>query len=364
MLAARAYPDETLLRIEDVDLPTLGPHDVLVKVAAAGLSPLLADFARLASIGILPVPTTLGHEAAGTVEQVGDDVVTFAPGDRVRIHANLGCRNCEYCRTDREQMCHGASLFGGPVFGQDGRPLREHYRDGALAEFARTPDWLLDPLPAAVSFEVGAKVHTLANALRALKLSALDPGATLVVTAATGNMGAATIRLASLFGVTRLIAVARSRERLDALQSLVDQPVDAVALEELDEGWEEAQGLTEAIGRLAPSGVHSVVDYFSTGAGTWQAIAALRTGGTAAVMGINYSAPPMPTAALVANCWRIVGTRSCTRSDTRQIIDLLATGRLVADDLITHRYPLQDINKATAALRERREPMWMAIAKP
>jgi threonine dehydrogenase-like Zn-dependent dehydrogenase len=81
-------------------------------------------------------------------------------------------------------------------------------------------------------------------------------------------------------------------------------------------------------------------------------------------MGGNRAVPPLPTAVLMVNCWRVVGTRSCTRSDAKQILALLGAGRLAADDLITHRYPLKDVNEATAAIRERREPMWMVVAEP
>ena len=104
------------------------------------------------------------------------------------------------------------------------------YHDGGLADYILAPHWLIDVLPDNVSFDVAAKVHDLANAVPALKLTALPLGGTLVITAATGTMGTATIKLASFFGAGRLILVGRSAERLEAVRPLAGSlPVETVA---------------------------------------------------------------------------------------------------------------------------------------
>lgn len=87
-------------------------------------------------------------------------------------------------------------------------------------------------------------------------------------------------------------------------------------------------------------------------------------GATALHMGGNLAPLPMPTVVMMANMWRIVGNRSCTRGDATTVIGMLARGTLRADELITHRFPLTDVKNAVDAMRDRTEPIWMAIVNP
>lgn len=362
MLAARANEGESELRLEEIERPQAGPGEVLIKVASAGLAPgVLSQWA----LGMYPIlPRTLGNEAAGTVAEVGDGVTDVAPGDRVRLHPNLSCRKCEYCLTDREQLCRACSVIGQGIYGPDAMPLYARYHQGALAEYVLAPAWAVDPLPDEISFDAAAKVHDIADALRAWKVAAPRPGATVVFTAATGTIGTAAVRMARLFGVRRLVAVARSSERLAGVRALDPDLVETVAFDELGDGWGERGGLTAAIRQRVPEGADVVIDFLPEGPGTWQAVASLKMGGTAVLMGANMSLCPFPTIALMANMWRILGTRNCTREDARQVMQWLSEGVLEVDDLITHRYALADINAATQTVRDRREPTWMVVVHP
>lgn len=363
MLAARAEKGSDTVRLATIPVPEPGPHDVLVRVASAGLAP---GMMRLLARGAFKhLPTTLGHEAAGTIAAVGDEVIGLAPGDRVRVHPNLTCRACRYCRTDREMMCAQQAMMGHAAFSDVPMPLYDEYHDGGLAEYVRVPHWLIDPLPDSVSFDAGAKVHDLANAVRAFKCAALPIGSTLIVTAATGTMGTATIKLASHFGVSRLILVGRSAERLGRVRPLASAiPTEAVALEELPEDWAATQGLTGALRALVPEGADAVLDFMPEGPATPQAMAALATGGTLVHMGANLTPLAFPMLTLMINCWRVVGTRACTRTDAEDVLDLLGRGVLDAEELITHRFPLAEADHAVAALQSRTEPIWMAVVNP
>ena len=362
MLAARAYEGETELRLEEIERPVAGTGEVVIEVVSAGLAPgVLAQWER----GMYPIlPRTLGNEAAGTIAELGEGVTGLAVGDRVRLHPNLSCRACDYCLTDREQMCSAHSIIGQGLYGPEAMPLYTRYHHGGLAEFVLAPSWAVDPLPDAISFDVAAKVHDVADALRAWKVAAPPPGATVVFTAATGTVGTAAVRMARFFGVRRLIAVARSSERLQQVRDLDPDLVETVAFDELGDDWGEQRALTGAIRAKAPGGVDAVIDFLPEGPGTWQAVAALRTGGTAVLMGSNTIMPPLPTIAVMVNCWRIAGTRGCTREDARQVLRWLEDGVLDVEDLITHRFELSDIAAATRTVRERSEPTWMVVVHP
>jgi D-arabinose 1-dehydrogenase-like Zn-dependent alcohol dehydrogenase len=103
MLAVRAHRGADALTLENIPVPEPGTLDVVVKVASAGLVPGMMRL--LAKGSFKHLPTTLGHEAAGTVAAIGEQVTDVSVGDRVRVHPNFNCRNCVYCRSDRDMMC-------------------------------------------------------------------------------------------------------------------------------------------------------------------------------------------------------------------------------------------------------------------
>jgi len=355
MLAARATDSAAPLTLDTVPVPTPGPQDVLIKVAAAGLAPSIMKLLRNGAFRHLP--TTPGHEAAGTVVAAGPEADQSLIGRRVRMHATLTCRSCEYCRTDREQMCAEAAMVGHAAFGRGRLTLYERYHDGGLAEYVKVPDWMVDPLPDGVSFDVGAKVHDLANAVRALRLTEVPLGGTLAITAATGTMGTATLKLASFFGVGRVVLIGRSKDRLDALRDLSGiPPCETIVLGDGD--------LTTQLRDLVPGGLDAVTDYLPGGDAGPRTLPALADGGTFVHMGGSSEPLPYPLRRMMHDCWRVIGTRNCTRNDTAAVLRLLGSGALDAEELVTHRFPLSRLSSALATLETRSEPIWMGVVHP
>jgi threonine dehydrogenase-like Zn-dependent dehydrogenase len=361
MVVLRANEGEVRARLEETDVPDVGDQDVLIKVISAGLAPGMITLLEMGRLK--PLPMTLGHEAAGTVAAVGNAVTAFKIGDRVRLHPTMSCERCIYCATDRQQMCDRAAMIGFAAFGSP-VDAYQRYRHGGLADFIRVPQSQVDHLPSNVSFDVGAKLHDLANAMRCLKAAELPASATVVVLAPTGTMGTATIKLARHFGVSRLVLVGRRTERLEALRKLTEIKTDIVAVDQLGEDWVKSKALARNMALLLPRGANAVIDYVPHGTDFWQALSGLAVGGSFVHMGGNTSAFPLPMIAVLQNCWKIVGTRNHSRSDVRQVLDLLANDRLHADDLITHKFPLANVEAAIAAFRSREKPIWMGVVNP
>jgi len=355
MLAARIHQGEHTFRVEEVPVPEIGEGEVLVKVKATGLTRgVLSLWRNRGRMRILP--TILGYETAGIVAEVGKSVTSVKEGDRVRVHPVLSCRNCYYCRTDLEPMCASVSVIGGAIYSDKAMPLYQKYHNGGLAEFIKMPEWDLDPLPDAISFEVGARIHSLAVAFRAIRLVHLNHDSTLVINGATGGVGSAAVKCAPLFGVTRIIAISRKTETLEKTRSLEPDLVVTLATDDLMEDWEANQLLTEHIRSLTEGkGADGVVDFLPAMPNvTVQSIFAMRKGGTAVLAGGNYEELVFPYGRIMTNGYQIKGTNGYVRRDAQELIGLLNARRLDITPLITHRFALQEVNQAAETIWERK----------
>src|SRR5246127_2699632 len=147
----------------DIPIPEIGPSDVLIRVAAAGICHSDAHYrAGISKIDNLPL--TLGHEIAGRVEEVGADVTHLSTGDRVCVHYLVHCGSCEFCARGLEQFCRSGQMIG-------------KHRDGGYAEFIKVPGTNAFPLPDEIPFEAGAIMTcSSATAFRALNRARLKAG--------------------------------------------------------------------------------------------------------------------------------------------------------------------------------------------
>lgn len=343
--------------IGEAPRPTPGADDVVVQVHAAGLAPGIFNLLRAGRVPLFP--TILGHEIAGEVVELGSDADPALLGRRVRVHPSLSCGHCEYCTSDRDMMCSANSIIGHAVFGPDAMSLYKRYHNGGLAQFTVVPQSYVDPLPDSISYDLGAKVHDFGNAIRALKLAELPPASTLIVTAATGGMGTATISLAREFGVSKIIAVGRNADRLKDIAALDDR-VATVRVSDDDPPHE----VVAAIRALAPGGAHAVLDYFPDGPGLAKVFGAIRFGGRIVHMGMSPAPFAIPQIAVAVACVSFIGNRNGTRADALDAIRILAADPARYERLITHRFVLADANAAREALESRRDPLWMAVVNP
>lgn len=361
MKAYRAFEGDANPRLIETELPEVGDSDVLVQIVSAGLT--YGTF-TLQKAGLLkPLPMTLGHEGAGVVKAVGCGVTRVKPGDRVRIHPTLSCGRCKYCLSDRDQMCCASAMMGFVSFAAV-VPEYDRYHNGFMAEYAVAPERQIDVLPASISFDAGAKLHYAANAYRTLRVANLPPGGTLGILGATGSMGVVTIKLARVFGVSKLVLVGRSTQRLEEAAGLAEIPVEIVSTDTMDADWAATGALPRRMAQAAPDGLDSIIDYLPDGGPMWQAASALATGGTFVNMGGGPQPFQFPMRAMIGKCWSVVGTRNHSRLDAKEVLRLMTNGSLEIDDLITHRAPLDEVDAMVAKIGSRDEPVWMSVVHP
>lgn len=335
MTAARLHatdpdPRAADLRIEEVARPRPGPTDVVVDVAACGVCASDLHVVQ----GITPargLPLTLGHEAAGTIATVGDEVGQWRPGDRVLVPAGRTCGECAMCRVGRDNLCERTEVLGVDV-------------DGAQAGAVVVPAALPVPIPGHVPFEQAAILaDAVATPYHALKRGGVGPD-TSVVVVGLGGLGHHAVQLATLAGAEVVVGldldeVARERARLAGATLVVD-PAD-------DDAVARVHAATEG-------GADVSLEFVGVPATVALASRVLRPGGRATLVGIGrdkLTGPPLGL--FVAREQEVVGSFGATLADVNELIDLLDAGRLDLSRSVSHVLDLADFPRALEMLHTR-----------
>ena len=200
MRVAMYYSNQDI-RVEEMPKPEIGPGELLVRVEASGICGSdVMEWYR-----IHKAPLVLGHEIAGEIVTVGDEVEGYRIGDRISASHHVPCNTCHYC------------LGGHPTACDTLRTT--NFDPGGFVEYLRVPDLNVDRgvylLPDEVSFEEATFIEPLACVLRAQRKIYLQPGKTVLILG-SGISGMLHIHLASVLGSTRVIATDIVDHRLKA----------------------------------------------------------------------------------------------------------------------------------------------------
>ncbi|MFE1755674.1 zinc-dependent alcohol dehydrogenase family protein [Streptomyces anandii] len=271
--------------------------------------------------------TILGHEAVGEVVEVGADVRTVRPGDRVLVSCITSCGRCRFCREGMYGQCRGG---GGWILG--------HLVDGTQAEYVRVPfaDLSVHPLPASVTNEDAvllADIFPTAYEVGVLN-GRVRPGDTVAVVGA-GPVGLAAIATARLFAPERVIAVDLAPARLEAARKL---GAEAVA----DAGEAPEQLVADLTGGL---GADVVVEAVGVPETFELCTRMVRPGGHVANVGVHGR----PATLHLEDLWIknvTITTGLVDTHSTPTLLRMAAAGRLPASQLVTHTFPLERMEEA------------------
>ncbi|MBA5224722.1 MULTISPECIES: zinc-dependent alcohol dehydrogenase family protein [Streptomyces] len=271
--------------------------------------------------------TVLGHEAVGEVVEVGGDVRTVRPGDRVLVSCITACGRCRYCREGAYGQCLGG---GGWILG--------HLIDGTQAEYVRVPyaDLSVHPLPGTFPDQDAV---LLADILpTAYEVGVLNggvrPGDTVVVVGA-GPVGLAAVATARLFSPERVIAVDVAAARLEAARGM---GADAVA----DAREDPAQLVADLTGGL---GADVVVEAVGLPETFEMCTRMVRAGGHVANVGVHGR----PATLHLEDLWiknLTLTTGLVDTYSTPTLLRMASAGRLPLADLVTHTFPLDRMEEA------------------
>ena len=330
MRAARIHEDLTL-RVDDIDDPTPGRGQVLVRIHAAGVCG--TDLHILdGMIKPDPYPMTIGHEAAGIVEAAGEGV-SLTPGTPVAIYNKIFCGRCEQCLRGRTNIC-------------DNEPDQLGFNlDGGDADYVVVPEQNAVVIPEGVDLATAA-VLTCAGmtAMHATALSGLRLGDTAVVDG-IGGVGSLVVQAAAHAGA-RVIAIADSEEKIALAKELGAS--DGVLVDQPDSYETVAQRVRDLTGGRG-------TDVFFELVGTTQTmnagIRSLAKAGRFVSTGYTDQSIDIHPIEFILPETSFVSTVAATRLDLQDALGLAAVGALTVP--IAATYPMDGIHDALTALRKR-----------
>jgi threonine 3-dehydrogenase len=311
------------VRLIERDIPSAGPGEVIIRVRAAaicGTDVHIYEWNSWAQNAGIKLPIILGHECAGDVVEVGRGVDNLVVGDRVAVDTHIPCGTCRLCHTGRQHICQNLELFGV-------------HTEGCFAQYARVPAACAWPLPQEVTYEVGALFEPLGTAFRGAQV--LEPAGKTVAVFGCGPIGLFALASLRALGAARTIAIDVSPTRLELAAKLeADHLINpagndlAAVLIALTDGY----------------GVDAFIEASGNTTALSQAFQALMKGGRAAIIGLPEKNLELDVGSDIvfkeATIFGIHGRLMFATWETMQ--NMVVSGRLQVESVITHRLPLQD----------------------
>lgn len=272
----------------------------------------------------------LGHEGVGTVVEVGLGVSNVKPGDRVIVSCISSCGRCRYCCKGMPSHCQGMGGLGW-VLG--------HLIDGTQAEYVRVPfaDTSLHKLPAGLTDEQAVMVSDIfpTGFEIGIQYGNVRPGDTVAVMG-VGPVGLAAVATANLHGAAKVIAIGRSQPRIDhALAMGADVGISTKDPEWVDKVMAETDGL----------GVDVVVEAVGVPQTLEDCFRIVRPGGSVANAGVHGEPVKIPMDELWIQNLRI-STGLVDATSTPILLNLMVSGKLKPEQMVTHRFTLDQILEA------------------
>jgi S-(hydroxymethyl)glutathione dehydrogenase/alcohol dehydrogenase len=337
------------LSIEEVAIDKPGPREVLIRTAAAGLCH--SDLHFLEAKYPAQVPVVIGHESAGVVEAVGDQVTYVKPGDHVITCLSVFCGHCEDCLTGHMSLCQNPETRRGrdeaPRLSRpDGSVMNQFLNLSSFAEEMLVHEHAIVKIDPAMPLDraclLGCGATTGLGAV--MNTAKVEPGSTVAVIGC-GGIGLNAVQGALLAGAARIIAIDMLDSKLELARTF-----GATDLVNAGDGDPVARVM-----EMTGGGVHYSFEAIGLKIAAEQAFGMLRRGGTATVIGMIPlgQSVELPGFAFLAEK-KIQGSTMGSnrfRVDMPRYVDLYMQGRLKLDELVSARIPLEKINDGFAAMK-------------
>ncbi len=313
------------MQIEEVEVPKIGPNAVLVRVKSVGICGSDVHYylhGRAASF-VVTEPLILGHECAGEVAKVGDEVRKVEVGQRVVIEPGFPCRRCHFCIEGRYNLCRDIRFYGTPP------------DNGAFAEYASASEENVYPMSDGMSYEEGAMIEPLAVGMMAAKRGVASVYDTVAIFG-SGPIGLMCLQAVKAHGTLDVYVTDIVDYRLDYAKRLGAR---AVINPEKEDVVEKVMGATDN------EGVDVVIEAAGSVSALQQSFDILKPGGRIVLVGIfptmQFQVPlgNVLTKELdVRGVWRYANVFPTA-------IKCVSDGEIDVKPLITQRFPLAEILK-------------------
>lgn len=342
MKVARLYNFNDI-RIEDIPIPEIGPGDALIKTHACGIC----------SGDVMPwyiekkAPVVIGHEPTGEIVELGSSLVTrhssLSVGDRVFTHHHAPCFTCRFCRRGDYVQCETWK--------------NTKIIPGGISEYILIPRINLEndtlSLPDTLSYEDGTLIEPTACVVKALKRVGIRRGDTVLVIG-LGIMGQLNILLAKRYGADRVIGADMIAFRLNKAKELgADEVIDVSKDNLIDALRNLTEGIMADVVVVGPNSADVMK----------QGIECAGAGGK-----VLFFTPAKPDEQLTINPnelyfkdINIITSYSCGPTDTADALELIEQGTVRAENLVTHRFPIEKTAEAFRLTSEAKDSLKSVI---
>ncbi len=325
------------LRYEEVSDPVEKAGEVLLKVKAAGICG--SDIGRVYSKGTYNFPTIPGHEFAGEIVALGDEVDQALLHKKAAVFPLLPCHKCDMCEVGEYASCRSYNYFGSRC-------------DGGFAEYIAVPTWNLVMCDGELSYEEMAMAEPAAVSLHALSRAGVCLGDNVAIFGA-GAIGLMLASFAQVWGAGKVILLDIDAQKLEFAR----KAGFPYAVNNGNTNWQECiQEITQGRG----------VDIAVEGAGVAATYAGclniVKPQGKVVLMGNPASGMELSQKdyweilrkqLVITGTWNSSYTRQ--RNDWETVLNVMASGKLDVKPFITHRFPLKDIENAFEMVRDKKE---------
>ncbi len=346
------------MRVETVPVPSIGPGELLIKVATCGICG--TDLKKI-HMGSHSAPRIFGHEMAGTIVAVGEGVTRYAAGDRVMTFHHVPCGECYYCRKQTPAQC--------PLYKKTGVTAGFEPSGGGFAEYIRVMDFVVANrgvvrIPDDVPFEQAAFIEPVNTVLKGVKMLNLAPDDTVLVIG-QGPIGLMHAALARRTGARVLTSDLFAERHAIAARFGLTNPIHAGTEDVVKRAFAETEG----------RGVDAVILAVGVNALIRTAMDAVRPGGKVMLFAqTQHGEAIFDPAAVCVDEKTLIGSYSSSFPILDEVTGLVFGGYRNGFDLtqlISHRFPLEEAvaaidiasNPQPASMKIMMEPVPGAGAK-
>lgn len=310
---------------EERDIPQPKDDEVLVKMEYVGVCGSDLHYYESGRIGdyIVEPPFVLGHEAGGTVVEIGKNVTNLKVGDRVALEPGKTCGHCEFCKTGKYNLCPDVVFFATP-------PV-----NGVFQEYVAHEAGLCFKLPEGMDTMEGALIEPLAVGFHAAKQGGAEVGQTAVVFGA-GCIGLVSMLALKAMGLSKVYVV-------DVMQNRLDKALELGAAQVINGKEQDA---VEVINQLTGGrGVDLVIETAGTEATSRQSVHVAKKGGTIVFVGYSKSGEITLPMSLALDKELTFKTVFRYRHIYPLAIDAVSSGKVNLKGIVTNVYDFDDIQR-------------------